>query len=164
MMNSNDFVSKRITKAATIDLNGSLAQVFPLFGALREKEWAAGWDPRVMYSQSGDIEEHMLFQTRSVHGHAEGDFTWLVSKYQPDEYLVEYTVFTPERVWWVTIQCRESRTPMHTRAQVTYTYNGLTAYGNHLCQAAAEHMFADDLKDWERAINNFLETGGILAV
>ncbi|MHC1782532.1 MAG: hypothetical protein AB9891_07195 [Anaerolineaceae bacterium] len=157
-VNDVGFVSTRIIRTAAIHLNGSLAQVFPLFGALREKDWAAGWDPRVLYSKSGEIEEHMLFQTSSTHGHAEADFTWLVSKYRPDEYLVEYTVFTPERVWWIKVQCREGQSPMSTQANVTYTYNGLTERGNHLSQAAAGRMFTEDLRDWERAINYYLGT------
>lgn len=45
------FESARISRTSTITLNGPLGEVFPLFGPVREKEWAAGWEPRVLYSE-----------------------------------------------------------------------------------------------------------------
>lgn len=161
-VNGNVFTSKRLTRSAEICLRGALDRVFPLFGALREQEWAAGWDPQVLFSESGEIEERMVFRTSSAHGHAEGPYTWIVSKYLPEGRQVEYTVFTTERVWWIEICCREGKASGETLARVTYTYNGLSEHGNRLNAMAAERMFAEDLHDWERAINHYLETGELL--
>ena len=123
------FVSARIFRTRSITLNAPLKSVFPLFGPVREKDWAAGWDPQVLYSTTGVIEEHMVFKTRSPHEH-ESDFTWIVSKYDPVQAFVEYTVFTPERLWCIAIQCREDAVQKTTEAEVTYTYTGLTEEGN----------------------------------
>ena len=98
----SDFKSERISKTSTITLNASLESVFPLFGPIREKEWAAGWEPQVLYSTTNLVEEHMVFKAPSHHEH-EPDSTWTVSKYHPDQAFIEYTVFVPERLWWITI-------------------------------------------------------------
>ena len=37
----------------TIGLNGSVADVTPLFGPVREAEWAPGWSPRFIHPAQG---------------------------------------------------------------------------------------------------------------
>jgi hypothetical protein len=151
------FKSARISRTSIITLNAPLKKVFPLFGPIREKEWAAGWEPQVIHATT-DLEEHMVFQTRSHHGQ-EADFTWTVSKYYPDQALIEYTVFAPERIWWITIECREGKAKETTEAKITYTYTGLTESGNATNEKALATMYRRDLKDWQAAINHYLETG-----
>jgi uncharacterized protein YbjQ (UPF0145 family) len=152
------FKSTRISRTCVITVRAPLATVFPLFGPIREKEWADGWDPELVFPPTGAFEEHMVFRTP---GHHEGepDYTWTISVYRPDGALVEYTVFTQERLWWITIQCREGAAPGTTEAEITYTYTGLTERGNALNRKAMDAMFHHDLKDWEEAIHHFLQTG-----
>jgi hypothetical protein len=154
----SEFKALRLSRTSVITLNASLDQVFPLFGPMREMEWAEGWQPEIVYGQAEQIEEHMVFKTKA-HGHGEPDYTWTVSKYAPDQALIEYTVFTPERLWTITIQCRPAATPRATQAEITYTYTGLTKHGNTINAWALHAMYAHDLKDWEAAINHYLETG-----
>jgi len=152
------FKSQRISKTSVITLNAPLSKVFPLFGPIREKEWAAGWNPQLIYSITGLVEEHMVFRTQSHHKH-EPDYTWILSRYVPDQAFIEYTVFTSERLWWITIQCREGSIADTTEAEITYTYTGLTENGNAINARALEAMYHQDLKDWEVAINHYLKTG-----
>jgi hypothetical protein len=151
--------SKRISRTQSITLNAPLREVFPLFGPLRESEWAAGWEPQILYSTTGVVEEHMVFKTASQHGHGEPDYIWTVSKYLPDQAFIEYQVFTSERLWWITIQCREETPNLTTRAEITYTYTGLTDIGNAINEKALQLMYAHDLQDWEESINHYLKTG-----
>lgn len=148
----------RISRTSVITLNAPLAKVFPLFGPIKEKEWAPGWEPKVLYSTTDLVEEHMVFKTRSQH-EQDTDFIWTVSQYHPDQTFIEYTVFAPERLWWITIQCREGKSRETTEAEITYTYTGLTEKGSAINQRALETMFRRDLKDWEEEINHYLETG-----
>jgi hypothetical protein len=157
-MTSSTFTSRRISKTANITINASLDKAFPLFGPIKEKEWAAGWDPHILYSTTNILEEHMVFKTPS-HGHGEPGYIWTVSKYLPDQALIEYMVHTPERVWWITIQCHEDIPDQTTRAEITYTYTGLTDLGNAINTKALQSMYARDLRDWEEAINYYIETG-----
>jgi hypothetical protein len=155
---SSTFTSKRISRTSTITLNAPLREAFPLFGPIREREWAAGWNPEILYSTTGLVDEHMVFKTPS-HGHGEPDYIWTVSKYAPDRTLIEYTVSTPERLWTITIRCREGIPDRSTEAEITYTYTGLTALGNAINERALQVMYAHDLRDWEEAINHYLATG-----
>jgi hypothetical protein len=152
------FTSERISKTSTITLNAPLEEVFPLFGPIREQEWAAGWAPQIIYSTTDLVEEHMVFKTASHHGHGEPDYTWIVSQHLPDQAFIEYTVFTPERVWWISVRCQGLPNET-TEAEITYTYTGLTEKGNKINRMALHLMFAHDLKEWQEAINHYLKTG-----
>ena len=148
--------SQRISQTSTFRVEAPLEKAFPLFGPILEKEWAWGWDPKVVYSSSALIEEKMIFRTKG----REGDYTWIVSRYEPQQYLVEYTVYTQERVWFITVLC--SGEGQATEVSVTYTYTGLTETGNALNRQALDEMFKHDLKDWEEAIAWYLVKGKIL--
>lgn len=150
---AHEFKSNRLLRSATIQLNSSVEKVFPLFGALRERDWAAGWNPEIIFSESGEMEEHMIFKTPATFSDADS-YLWMVSKYEPTNYRVEYMVSTAQRIWFITIQCRPSGAG--TAATVTYGYTGLTEKGNNLNKVAIDKMFANDLKDWEEAINFYL--------
>ena len=147
-----------VSRTSTIKLNETVARVFPLFGPLREREWAEGWAPRTVLPDSEEVQEHMVFQTESHDLHNPSTFTWIVSRYDPTQAFIEYTIFTDARIWWITIRCQQDERSTTTSATVTYTYLGLTEQANRLNQAALESMFRHDLRDWEKAVNYYLET------
>lgn len=117
-------------------------------------EWAAGWTPEIIYGHPALVEEHMIFQTRG--NEEEGKYTWTVSQFDPEQYRIEYTVSTPNRVWFIQVQC----VPLgdKTQSTISYTFTGLTRRGNELNRQALEEMYVDDLKDWEEDINFYLAT------
>jgi hypothetical protein len=147
--------AERMSKSATIHLNGSIQEVFPLFGPVREMEWAEGWQPIILYSSS-DVEEHMVFSTPSRYDD-EGHYLWTVSKYFPEQNLIEYTVSATDRIWFIRVECFSDRSA--TRATITYTYTGFTSMAAERNRESIDGMFSEDLKDWERAINHYLLTG-----
>src|SRR5688572_26409810 len=89
------FKAARSSRSSIISVHAEIEEVFPLFGPLLEKEWAAGWEPRVIYLERGDVAEHMIFQTKGSHG---DDYLWAVTQYQPEQHLIEYTVQTSGRL------------------------------------------------------------------
>ena len=153
--------AERITKTARITLNGDLEQVFALFGPIEEGKWAPGWNPKVLYLEQGFIEEHMVFITEA-HAGQETDYTWTVSKFDKARTLVEYTVFAPERLWFITISCKEINESAGTEAEITYTYTGFTEKGCQMNRHALQTMFLEDLKDWETQINYYLRRKKIM--
>jgi hypothetical protein len=155
------FKAQKVSRSRTILLKGSFERVFPLFGPIREKDWAEGWDPHILLSEAENIEEHMVFQTASHFKEEQEHYTWTVSKYEPDQGLIEYTVFADTRLWWITILCREGPDEAHSKATITYTYVGLSEVGNQSNTIALKSMFKHDLKDWEQALNHFLDTGQV---
>jgi hypothetical protein len=149
----NSFQAERIERTASFVVNAPVDKSFPLFGPIREKEWAAGWEPSVLLSKDILIEEHMIFQTNGQEG--EGNYTWAVTTFQPEKHLVEYTVFTSERIWFIRVACEA--VGEKTNATVSYAYTGLTEEGNRKNKLAIEKMYANNLNDWEKAINHYLE-------
>jgi hypothetical protein len=149
------FQPLRISNSAEIILNAPVDVVYPLFGAIREREWAFGWEPEIIFSSSGDMELHMIFRTRSpLH---EEHFIWTVTQHRSQDHLVEYLVTAQGRCWFVTVVCREGQDK--TIATVTYSYTGFTVVGHQRNEAAMQKMFALNLSDWEEAINYYLATG-----
>ena len=157
-MGQTNFKPERIAKSASFTLDGKIEKVFPLFGPFREKEWADGWDPQIIFCEDNLIEEHMIFQTNVSSD--EKLYTWVVSKFDPKTFLVEYTVSTKNRIWFITVQCQPMKEK--TKATVTYTYTGLNEEGNELNRTALAKMYSHDLKDWEEAINYYLHHGKML--
>jgi hypothetical protein len=159
-MEQNPFTAERVSKSATIMLEGHIERVFPLFGPVKERKWAGGWNPVMLYPASGEVEEGMVFTTQG-HGHGETVFAWIVSKYQAENHLTEYIVSTANRYWVITIRCIASSVAQ-TKATVSYTYTGLTPLGNEINKDAIEKMYERNLRDWEEAINHYLKTGEAL--
>jgi hypothetical protein len=146
----------RISRTRSIILKGTPDEVFPLFGPIREKEWAPGWDPTIIYPSGVLAEVHMVFTARS-HDADEGEATWTISNYDPKHRSIEYTVFAPGRLWTIAIRCGPGPAERTTRVEVTYTYTGVTDRGRRLNEAALERMFHRDLEDWEEQINRMLD-------
>jgi hypothetical protein len=154
-----DFKPERITKCASIELDSSIEKVFPLFGPIREKDWAHGWDPEIIYPTAKEVEAHMIFRTKA-RDLSEAYYTWVITKFFPEQYQIEYTVSTPNRIWFIEIEC--SRKSSKTIAEICYTYTSLTPRGTELNQEALSRMYAEGLKDWQYAINYYLKNGKLL--
>ena len=146
-MSQSNFKPERISKTASFTLDGRIEKVFPLFGPMREKDWAEGWEPEVVFSTDDLVEEHMIFQTKVATD--EKVYTWIVTQFNPEIHKVEYTVSTKNRVWFITVRC-------------TYTYTGLNAEGNERNRNALAKMYSQDLRDWQEAINYYLHHGKML--
>ena len=153
-MNNKDFKSEKISKTAVITLNGKIENVFPLFGAFEERKWAKDWNPVLIYPSNEIIEEGTTFKTE-CHGLGESEFIWRVPKFEAEKFLIQYLVSTENRYWTITIKCNpinENR----TSAEITYTFISLNELGNKINEHSLEEMYANDLKDWENAINSYL--------
>jgi len=153
------FVPQRISRSATITVGAPLDEAFALFGPVREKDWADGWDPQLIDPVREIIEERLVFTTQSHFGQSEPDDVWIVSTYSIGDSFIEYTVFAHERVQWIEVLCEETGSGEATRAEITYTFLGLTERGNSQSREALDRIFAQDLRDWEEAINHHLATG-----
>ena len=153
-MNNKKFKSERVSKTATISLNGTIETIFPLFGAFEERNWAKGWNPVLIYPEIEIIEEGTTFKTK-VKEKGELGFIWIVTKYDPEKYGIQYLVTTENRFWTITITCHPLADGK-TSARVNYTYTGLNESGNMINKKAIQEMFRYDLKDWENEINEYL--------
>lgn len=153
---AQDFKARQFVQYASIVLNGSIEKVFPLFGAMEERKWSPDWQPAPVYPVSGKMEEGFIFQTPD-HVPNAPLLTWVVATYDLSDHLVKYIVTTANRITIISVHC--SQTNMNrTRAEITYTLTGLTEEGNEISQHLIIAMFKHNLKDWETAINRYLNT------
>ncbi len=154
-----DTTAQRITRTASISVHEKIENIFPLFGAFEERKWADGWNPVLIYPAAETMGEGTTFRTAG--NGEEKEFLWRVTRYEPQQHLVQYLVSTENRYWTITVNCSPADHDI-TTAEITYTYIGLNSLGNALNSRALEKMYSQNLKDWEKAINHFLETGKIL--
>ncbi len=157
---NRNFIAERISKTASIMVNDKIEKVFPLFGAFEERKWAVDWRPRLIYPATEMMEEGTTFKT-PPHLHQEGEYLWIVTKYDAPGFLIQYLVISPDRFWTIAIHCSRNA-DNSTKADITYTFTGLNNSGNQVNRHMIEAMYKNNLKDWEEAINYYLKTGKAL--
>ncbi|HML22423.1 MAG TPA: hypothetical protein PKD09_12290 [Aggregatilinea sp.] len=144
---------QRFAHTESLTLNAPPERVFPLFGPLREKEWAADWDPTLIYSDAplGDCAG-TVFSSRHP---GEPDTIWYVNRFDAAQWAVEYVRVTPGLMLAiVAIQC-EASDGGRTVAHVTYTFTALSDAGAAALHHRAAHH-ASGVRAWEGAINGIL--------
>ena len=137
----------------TIGLNGSVADVTPLFGPVREAEWAPGWSPHFIHPAQGVQREGVVFTTTSDDGR---DRLWLLTTYDLRNGRVEYVVITPAfMVSEIKIRVL-SDGERHSSATITYRRSALAPDGNTEVAKLDAHWAQQQRIHWETAINGAL--------
>jgi hypothetical protein len=148
-------VLEQRTQSFTIALNGSVSDVTPLFGPVREAEWAPEWSPRFIHPAQGAQEEGVVFTTS---GHSK-DRLWLLTAYDIREGWVEYVVVTPALT---ASEIKIRVVPdgeQHCKATINYRLSALTSGGNEeVAKLGADWAEAQRIH-WEKAINGALAKG-----
>src|SRR5690606_29501277 len=99
------FTPVEITRRAAILVHADLDTVFPLFGPIRESDWADGWNPSILSRDVEPMREGCVFQT----DHEGKCATWILAEYRREPRLVPEGVAegapTPEtaRVQYVVV-------------------------------------------------------------
>jgi hypothetical protein len=139
-------------RSMTLHLDGAAADVFPLFGPVREAEWAPTWSPHFV-SPSVPMQgpEGAVFVTSSKWG----DAVWVMTRYDSTRGEIAYVMFRPNVV---TCELSIRVTPSgadKSDADVSYRYTALAEGGNRFIEEWAEH-FSDQAPHWESGINGRL--------
>ena len=151
-------VIEQRTQSFTIGLNGSVADVTPLFGPVREAEWAPGWSPRFIHPAQALQREGAVFTTTSADGK---DRFWLLTTYDLGNGRVEYVAITPAFTA-NEIKIRVlSDGERHFRAMIMYRRSALAPEGNIEVAKLDAHWAEQQRIHWETAINEALTKGGI---
>jgi hypothetical protein len=149
-------VVEQRTQSFTIVLNGSVADVTPLFGPVREAEWAPDWSPRFIHPVRGAQCEGVVFTTTGGHGR---DRLWLLTTYDVRNGRVEYVVITPA---FITNEIKIRVVPdgeQHCRATITYRRSALNPDGNQEVAKLDGNWAEEQRIHWETAINEALAKG-----
>ena len=150
-------VVEQRTQSFTIVLNGSVSDVTPLFGPVREAEWAPDWSPRFIHPAHGVQREGVVFTTSPGHGR---DRLWLLTTYDARNGRVEYVGVTPA---FTANQIKVHVVPdgeRHCKATITHRRSALAPEGNEEVAKLGEHWAEEQRIHWEMAINEALVKRG----
>ena len=132
--------------------------LFPLFSPEGEKWWVPGWD-YVNIMGTTDLSEDYIFLTQS-HDHASTQAIWLVKRYDPAAYLVQYYKVEPEdKVGIVTVRCVKQATD-RTQVQVSYEYIALADKGRHFIESFTAEAYQAFIAEWETLLQRYFASQG----
>ena len=127
--------------------------LFPLFSAEGEKLWVPGWD-YVNIMGSNDLHEDYVFLTKN-HDHAGTDAIWLVKRYEPESFFVQFYRVEPEdKVGVVTVRCLPIEERL-TEVEVTYQYTALGNRGRHFIEGFTASQYKEFIGSWKRLLVSY---------
>ena len=130
--------------------NAPFEIAWPLFGADKERAWAADWEPAFLWPQQAFDQEGMVFKVRQ----GERNAVWVNTAFDPMGRRIQYVYVIPEVV--VTVITLKLTPEGHSTAvRVVYERTALADAANELVKnmAAADRVAG---KQWERQINRYL--------
>lgn len=141
---------RRVSHVYTQQIAAPPEKVFPLLCPVRERDWVEGWDPEVVFTHSGVVEDECVFVTvqdgiRSI---------WIVTRYEPDQFI-SFVKTTPDALV-VRISISLSRESGGTALEVRYSYSSLGAAGDSFIAEMDEARYESFMKDWESSMNRYL--------
>ena len=152
-------VVEQRTQSFTIGLNGSVADVTPLFGRVCEAEWAPGWSPRFIHPAHALQRERAVLTTTNAAGK---DRLWLLTTCDPGNGRADYVVVTAP---FAANEIKVRVIPdgeRHSKATITYRRSALAPEGNDEVAKLDAHWAAEQQRiHWETATNEALAKGGI---
>ena len=137
----------------TIRLNGSVTEVAPLFGPVRESEWAPGWKPRFLHPSGGAQQAGAVFTTPGADGR---ERLWMLTDYAPDQGRIGYVVITPAfTANQINIRVRPDD-DHYSEAIIMYRHSALSPEGNKEVSKLDATWAEQQRAHWEAAINALL--------
>ena len=108
-----------ITRTATLEVQGTLDEVFPLFTAAGELTWLPGWDPTYIYPASGVAQTGASFSATSLlTGNAS---LWYTIAYDPETHYAEYLNIDP--TMYILRQAIRLESGANDTTQVEFTFD-----------------------------------------
>src|SRR5918995_1494204 len=114
------------TRSFAFELPATVADATPLFGPIREREWAPEWAPRFIHPADPSQREGAVFTT-ATRGRTR---LWVLTEYDPRVGLVAYLVTDPDFLVTeikISVVSAGERT---SHATVTYRRSALTERAN----------------------------------
>lgn len=145
-----------IKHSAAFEISQPIDQVFPLFSPEGEKRWVPHWDYRNVMGNT-ELSEDYVFLTRS-HDHASADAIWLVKRYVPEAWLIQFYRVEPEdKVGVVTVQCSATG-DRSTHVEVTYEYIPLSEKGREFVDSFTMERYEKFINDWKKLLLQYFNS------
>jgi hypothetical protein len=147
-----------VKRTAGFDIPQPVERVFPLFSPEGEKRWAPNWDYKNIMGTT-DLSEDYVFLTGS-HDHASADAIWLVKRYVPEEWFIQFYRVEPEdKVGVVTVQCSRM-SDQGTHVEVTYQYIALSEKGRQFIDGFTVETYEKFIGEWRHWLLHYFESAG----
>jgi hypothetical protein len=146
---------QRASRVAVQTWNATPERLLPLLTPLGEKAWAVGWEPEMRWLPAGQ-GAGTLFVTRAPGG---GETVWVLETFDVARQRVAYVHVSPGSLVVEIVVTLAPLSENKTRAEVHYTFTALSELGNARIAQMTEAAFEDFMRDWERELNHFLQTG-----
>ncbi len=145
----------KVKHTASFEIRQPATELFPLFSAEGEKLWVPGWDYENIMGNT-DLHEDYVFLTKN-HDHASTVAIWLVKKYDPSGYCVQfYKVEPEEKVGVIEVKCIQLN-ESHTQVQVSYEYIGLSEKGNQFIAEFTASEYEKFISEWKTLLLKYFE-------
>jgi len=126
--------------------------IFPLLCPVMETKWVDGWDPKVVFTKSGFAEQDCIFINAD-------NSVWVISKYDPEDYFVEFIKLVPETVVGKFAIRLISQKENITFAEIRYSYTAIGPGGKKFLEQFTTEQFTDFMQTWESELNYYLQHG-----
>lgn len=146
---------RQAEKSITFEVHAAPIEVLPLFGPVRESDWAPTWKPEFIYPAGGsNTQEGTVFTTG---GRDHGTSVWILVEYSAEHNTVRYAVVSPEES---TMEIRVQLLPApggSTKVVVTERRTSLRAEADDSIVHFEQH-FPDQAGHWQEAIEGYLRS------
>jgi hypothetical protein len=150
-----DMDSRSVSYTAEFKINQTIQSIFPLFSPEGERLWVPGWKYENIMGTT-HLQEDDVFMTKS-HDHAANEAIWIVKKYDPKAYRVQYYKIEPkEKVGIVTVKCNRID-PLSTKVEITYKYIGLSDNGNLFIEHFTKKDYEDFIEEWKNLLETYFQ-------
>ena len=149
----------RVKHTYTQSINSSPDKVFPLLCPVREIDWAVGWNPELIVTESGFAEKDCAFITKRKE---EKDY-WIITHHDPVKYEIEMYIVSPGTTVGKLEIKLDKDGDEKTKAVVTYSYTSLSSKGDEFVKNYTREKYLDFMKSWEDEINHYLLTGEMIS-
>jgi len=147
---------QQVSHSTTIQVNATPDEALPLFTAVGERLWIKEWNPTVIYPESGEPQQGMIWKTTNE---ANVDEIWVTVTYDVEQHTVTYVKWSPDNnVTRIDIQCT-SIGDAHTQVQISYTITALSNKGRAGLKSFSKVHYVHWIMTWEKAINHYLQHG-----
>jgi len=151
---------QRTTRTYTQTIDAPPERVFPLLCPVREAEWLDGWRYELLHSQSGYAEEGCVFRTQPE---GEPETIWLITRHDPAAGVVEFARLTAGLVATRLSIRVKADGDSRSAVAITYDFVPTSEAGARLVRERhSPERFREAMQWWERAMNHYLKTGGLL--
>ena len=143
----------RVKHTERFEIGQPVERLFPLFSAEGETLWVPGWTYENVMGGT-DLHEDYVFLTRA-HDHSSTDAVWIVKRYEPEEYLVEfYRVEPGDKLGVVSVQCF-GQSDTVSKVEVSYEYIALSESGEAFVREFSAEVFDEYIREWKTLLEAY---------